>query len=158
MLKQVYINKSVLASAKERMAYIFDEFENIVVSISGGKDSTVLVHLALLEANKRGRKIGIFFLDEEVVYDSTIKQIEYLMSMYPENTIPLWLQIEFKLTNATSLTEGQLICWEARKHKLWMRSKKTGSIQHKPWPIETETVRDKNKGFGFYDGLENFQN
>jgi len=158
MLKQVYINKSVLVSAKERMSYIFDEFENIVVSISGGKDSTVLVHLALLEANKRGRKIGIFFLDEEVVYDSTIKQIEYLMKLYPENTIPLWLQIEFKLTNATSLTEGQLICWEAGKHKLWMRSKKTGSIQHKPWPIETETVRDKNKGFGFYDALENFQN
>lgn len=157
MLNQVYINKSVLVSTKERMAYIFDEFQNIIVSISGGKDSTVLVHMALLEAHKRGRKIGIFFLDEEVVYDSTIKQIEYLMNLYPENTIPLWLQIEFKLTNATSLTESQLICWEAGKHKLWMRSKKTGSVQHRPWPIEHETVRDKNKGFGFYDALDNFQ-
>lgn len=158
MLKQVYINKSVLDSAKERISYIFDEFENIIVSISGGKDSTVLAHLALVEAHKRGRKIGIFFLDEEVVYDSTIKQIEYIMSMYPDNTIRLWFQIEFHLTNATSLTESQLIPWEVGKHKIWMRSKQQGSIQHKPWPVETETVRDKNKGFGFYDALENFQN
>lgn len=157
MLRQVYINKSVLDSAKDRMAYIFDEFENICVSISGGKDSTVLAHLALIEAHRRGRKIGIFFLDEEVVYDSTVKQIEYLVEMYPENTIPLWLQIEFNLTNATSLTEGQLKCWESGKHKIWMRPKKSYSIQHKPWPAEKETIRDKNKGFGFYDALENSQ-
>lgn len=157
MLKQVYIPKNVLDSARERMAFVFDEFDNIIVSISGGKDSTVLAHLALAEANRRGRKIGLFFLDEEVVYDSTITQIDYLMNMYPENTTPLWLQIEFKLTNATSLTEGQLVCWEAGKHKIWMRRKVPHSIQHKPWPIEKEHIRDKNKGFGFYDALENFQ-
>ncbi len=158
MLKQVYINKSVLDATRERVAYIFDEFENIIVSISGGKDSTVLAHLALTEAHRRSRRIGIFFLDEEVVYDSTIKQVEYVMSLYPENAIPLWLQIEFKLTNATSLTEGQLICWEAGKHKIWMRPKQKNSIQHKPWDRTKETIRDKNKGFGFYDALENFQN
>jgi len=158
MLRQVYVNKTVLEAAKERISYIFDEFENIVVSISGGKDSTVLAHLALTEAHKRNRKIGIFFLDEEVVYESTIKQIEYIMNLYPENTIPLWLQVEFKLTNATSLIEGQLICWEAGKSKIWMRPKSPLSIKHKPWDITKETIRDKNKGFGFYDALENFQN
>ena len=158
MLRQVYVNKTVLEAAKERISYIFDEFENIVVSISGGKDSTVLAHLALTEAHKRNRKIGIFFLDEEVVYESTIKQIEYIINLYPENTIPLWLQVEFKLTNATSLIEGQLICWEAGKSKIWMRPKSPLSIKHKPWDITKETIRDKNKGFGFYDALENFQN
>jgi len=158
MLKQVYTNKTVLEAAKERIAFIFDEFENIIVSISGGKDSTVLAHLALTEAHQHGRKIGIFFLDEEVVYDSTIKQVEYLMNLYPENTIKLWLQIEFHLTNATSLYESQLICWEAGKHKIWMRSKRKDAIWHKPWDPAKETIRDKNKGFGFYDALENFQN
>ncbi len=158
MLRQVYVNKTVLEAAKERISYIFDEFENIIVSISGGKDSTVLTHLALTEAHRRNRKIGLFFLDEEVVYESTIKQIEYLMNLYPENTIPLWLQIEFHLTNATSLTEGQLICWEAGKSKIWMRPKNPISIKHKPWDPAKETVRDKNKGFGFYDAIENFEN
>jgi len=158
MLRQTYINKTVLDAARERIAYIFDEFENIIVSISGGKDSTVLAHLALLEANRRGRKVGIFFLDEEVVYDSTIKQIEYVMSMYPENATKLWLQVEFYLTNAASLTESQLKCWEHGKSHLWLRKKNPQAIWHKPWDQAKETVRDKNKGFGFYDALENFQN
>lgn len=158
MLRQVYINKTVLDSARERMAYIFDEFENIIVSVSGGKDSTVLAHLALTEAHRRGRKVGMFFLDEEVVYESTVEQVECLMSMYPENTIRLWLQLEFKLTNATSLSESQLVCWEKGKHKIWMRSKRPDSIQYPPWDRSKETVRDKNKGFGFYDALDNFQN
>lgn len=158
MIKQVYINKSVLESARERISNIFDRYENIIVSISGGKDSTALAHLALLEANKRNRRIGLLFFDEEVVYESTIKQIEYLMDMFPENTIKLWIQIEMKLTNATSYKNGQLICWEKGKHKIWMRSKKGYSIQNKPWDKKKETVRDKNKGFGFYDAIENFQN
>ncbi len=89
MIRQKYLNKNVLESAKERINYIFDEFENIIASISGGKDSTVLAHLALTEANRRNRKIGLWFLDEEVVYQSTVEQIEYLMNLYPENTIKL---------------------------------------------------------------------
>lgn len=158
MLKQVYVNEDVLTAAKKRISDVFDEWENIIVSISGGKDSTVLAHLALQEANKRGRKIGLFFLDEEVVYESTIEQIRYLMNLYPENTIKLWLQIEFHLTNATSLKDSQLICWERGKSKIWMRSKEPDSIKYKPWDPEKETIRDKNKGFGFYDALDNFQN
>ncbi|WJQ03212.1 phosphoadenosine phosphosulfate reductase family protein [Geobacillus stearothermophilus] len=158
MLKQVYINEDVLTAAKRRISAVFDEWENIIVSISGGKDSTVLAHLALQEAHRRGRKIGLFFLDEEVVYESTIEQIRYLMNLYPENTIKLWLQIEFHLTNATSLTESQLVCWERGKSKIWMRPKEPDSIKYKPWDPEKETIRDKNKGFGFYDAIENFQN
>ncbi|HKW21341.1 MAG TPA: phosphoadenosine phosphosulfate reductase family protein [Ktedonobacterales bacterium] len=157
MRKQVYVDENVLDAARRRIAHVFDEFEHIIVSISGGKDSTVLAHLALVEAHRRGRKIGVFFLDEEVVYDSTVAQVDYLMSLYPEHTTRLWLQLEFHLTNATSLTEGQLICWEAGKHKLWMRPKRADSIQHAPWPRESETVRDRNKGFGFYDAIDNFQ-
>lgn len=157
MLKQVYIPKTVDIAAKERISYIFDEFEDIIVSISGGKDSTVCCHMVLEEAHRRGRKVGVFFLDEEVVYQSTIDQVRYLMTMYPENTIKYWFQFPFRLTNATSYEEGQLICWEPGKHKVWMRHKEPDSIQHIPWDRETQTVRDKNKGFGFYDVLENFQ-
>jgi predicted phosphoadenosine phosphosulfate sulfurtransferase len=156
-MEQVYTHRDVLTAARERINYIFDNFERIIVSISGGKDSTTTCYLALQEAHKRGRKIGIFFLDEEVDYQSTIEQVKYLMTLYPENTIPMWYQIEFKLTNATSLNEGQLICWEAGKHNVWMRSKESIAIQHKPWDAKSETVRNKNKGFGFYDVLENFQ-
>lgn len=155
---QVYLSgKTVLDAARERIVFVFDNFETIHVSISGGKDSTVLAHLALTEAHRRGRKVGLFFLDEEAVYQSTVDQVEYLMGLYPQNTNRLWLQIPFYLTNATSLKESQLMCWEPGKHKKWIRRKNAGSIQHAPWDRSKETVRDKNKGFGFYDALENFE-
>lgn len=158
-LTQVYSNhKNVLDAARERISFIFDHLEDIHVSISGGKDSTVLAHLALLEAQRRGRRVGIFFLDEEVVYQSTIDQVEYIMEeMAPGYVIPLWLQMEFHLTNATSLTETQFIPWEAGKSKIWMRPKKSYAIKFPPWDRSKETVADKNKGFGFYDVFANFE-
>ena len=157
MLRQHYLDMNVVEATRKRLEFLFDEFENICVSISGGKDSTVLAHMALTEAHKRDRKIGIFFLDEEVVYQSTVEQVRYLMNLYPENTIKLWYQIEFNLTNATSVEEGQLKCWEAGKHKIWMRPKEPDSIKFPEWDRTKETVADKNKGFGFYDALDNFQ-
>jgi predicted phosphoadenosine phosphosulfate sulfurtransferase len=158
MPSQRYNDKNVLDAARERVAFVFDHFREVIVSVSGGKDSTVLAHLALAEANRRGRKVGLFFLDEEVVYQSTVDQVEYLMGLYPENTIPLWLQIEFRLTNAISFADaGQLVCWEAGRHKEWMRPKKPFAIQHRMWSAEEQTVRNRNKGFGFYDVIENFE-
>lgn len=158
MLTQIYSKtQTVLDAAKERVSFIFDNFETIIVSVSGGKDSTVLAHLAISEAHRRERKVGMFFLDEEVVYQSSVDQIEYLLSLHPENTNRLWLQIEFNLTNATSLQESQLRCWEQGKHKLWMRTKHPTSIHYRIWPLELQTIRNKNKGFGFYDVIDNFE-
>lgn len=156
---QVYDGKTnVLEAAMRRIEFIFDNFENIHVSISGGKDSTVLAHLALMEAKRRGRRVSIFFLDEEVVYQETINQVEYIMErMAPENVVPLWLQMEFHLTNATSLSETQFIPWEAGKHDIWMRPKKAYSIKFPMWDRATQYVADKNKGFGFYDVFVNFE-
>lgn len=158
-LTQVYNrDEDVLTAARRRISFIFDHFEQIQVSISGGKDSTVLAHLVLMEAKRRNRRVGIFFLDEEVVYQSTIEQVEYIMEeMAPGHVIPLWLQLEFHLTNATSLTETQFIPWEAGKHKIWMRPKKSYAIKAPPWDRSTEIVADKNKGFGFYDVFTNFE-
>jgi len=156
-LVQTYTGETVLEAARRRIAFIFDHFAQIVVSVSGGKDSLVLVFLALQEAHRRGRRIGIHFLDEEVVYQATIDEIAYILSLFPENTTEQWLQVEFNLTNATSLEEGQLHAWEAGKHKDWMRPKRAGSIQHPPWDRAKQTVRNRAKGFGFYDVIESYE-
>lgn len=157
MLKQVYMKDNVIEATKKRISYVFDEFENICVSVSGGKDSTVLAYLVLSEAHRRNRKVKVLFIDEEVVYQSTIEQIRYIMNMFPENTLPCWLQFEFNLTNATSFKNSQLKCWEKGKSKIWLRHKEHNSIQCKPWAKEGETIRNKEKGFGFYDVIDNFQ-
>jgi len=139
------------------MRWIFDSFEQVVVSISGGKDSTVLAWLALQEAKRRDRRVGMFFFDEEVVYQSTADQVEYLMTMDPEHTIPLWLQIEFRLTNAVSQREWYMTAWEAGKHELWMRPKKDYAIKFRPWDTAGETIRNRTIGLDFYSVLDNFE-
>lgn len=157
MPTQRYDGRSVLGAARERVSLVFDLHDEIVVSISGGKDSTVLAHLAIEEAKRRSRRIGFFFLDEEVVYQSTVDQVDYLMSLAPELTKRWWLQVPFHLTNAASAVESQLVAWEPGKHKLWMRPKREDAIKARPWAPETETVRNRAKGFGFYDAIENFE-
>ena len=156
MIRQTFLEINVVEATRKRIAWIFDHFENIVVSISGGKDSTVLAYMALQEAHKRNRKIGIFFLDEEVVYQSTIDQVRYLMELYPENTIKMWYQLEFNLTNATSMDETQFKVWDKTKESQWMRPKEKDSITYPTWNVEKTTIRNKKKGFGFFDAMDNF--
>lgn len=151
-----YKEDNVLEATKKRISYIFDEFESIIVSISGGKDSTILAYLTLQEAVKRGRKIGLFFLDEEVVYKATIEQVEYLMSLYPQNTNRLWLQIPFNLTNSTSFSDSQMNCRDIKDKPKWMHKRSEKNILTKTWSHETK-IADKTKGFGFYDVLYNFE-
>ena len=40
-----YREQNVLDAARDRVSLIFDDFKYVVVSFSGGKDSTVLFHL-----------------------------------------------------------------------------------------------------------------
>lgn len=154
---QVYTKESVVDAARRRISDAFDAFPHVSVSISGGKDSTVLCHMVLSEAARRGRKADVFFLDEEVDYESTIHQVEYLMyEMIPDAASPQWFQVPFHLTNATSLTEGQLVAWEPGKSKIWMRQKDPRSYHH--WPYDKSKLKTANriKGFGFYDALRGY--
>lgn len=146
----------MLESAQNRIEFVFDNFNNIIVSISGGKDSTVLCHLALQEAKKRKRKIGLFFLDEEIMYRSTIEQVEYLMSLYPENTNRFWLQIPFNLTNSVSYKDGYVRCWDKKYKKVWMHKRSDKNILRQTWSHET-IIHNKNIGLDFYDLLYNFE-
>jgi len=57
------LGMDVLTAAQQRVEWTFDNFPKIYCSFSAGKDSGVMVHLVCQEARKRGRKIGLFFLD-----------------------------------------------------------------------------------------------
>ena len=50
MATKLYNSKSVLQASKERISQVFDHFERIYISFSGGKDSTIMLHLAMEEA------------------------------------------------------------------------------------------------------------
>ena len=62
----------VLTAAKERVEWTFDNFDCVYCSFSAGKDSGVMTHMVMEEARKRGRKVGLFFLD----WESEKKQLQ----------------------------------------------------------------------------------
>jgi len=117
---KVYDNtKNVLEAARERISMLFDNFEDINVSISSGKDSTVLYYLTLQEAIKRNRKIIAFFLDQEAEYQASIDIIK--ISMKHPNVIPAWYQVPILMTNSTSYSEYFLNAWG--ENEKWIRDK-----------------------------------
>lgn len=151
-------DENVVDAARRRVRFVFDNFDDIKISISGGADSSALAHLMLEEAKRRDRKVGLFFLDEEVMYQSCVDQVTRIMEDWaPDNVIPLWLQAEFNLTNATSYAESHLIAWEPGQHQKWMRPKKSYAIKFHPWDRGNEIILDKRIGLDFYAMLANFE-
>jgi len=128
MSKLYLANKNVYEAALERMDFVFDNFKNIFVSISGGKDSTVLFDIAQKEAVKRGRTINAYFLDQEAEYGATIELIREMMNR--ENVIPYWFQVPMYMTNATSYEQDLLYAWGPGED--WMREKEPLAIKDNP--------------------------
>lgn len=118
-MQRVFNDKSVLEEARERVSLIFDNFKDVIVSVSSGKDSTVLYWLAIQEAEKRGRRVKAFFLDQEAEYQGSIDLIEKMMS-HP-NVEPLWYQVPINLTNTSSYGKEFLNAWE--DGVVWVREK-----------------------------------
>lgn len=118
-----YTNISVLQASRERISEVFDGFEKIYISFSGGKDSTVMVHLVLEEAIKRNRKVGLFIIDLEAQYSETIKHIRTIIKKY-ENYIELhWFCGELLLRNAVTNFEPRWSCWDEENKDIWVREK-----------------------------------
>lgn len=113
---------NVLEAAQQRIAYTFDKFPKIYLSFSGGKDSTVMLHLVMDEAIKRKQKIGVLFIDLEGQYKLTIDHIQQCYDMYAEYIDPYWCCLPIHLRNAVSVYETHWISWEREKEAAWIRT------------------------------------
>ena len=123
MSKKIYIDKTVLAAAKERVSKTFDDFEKVYISFSGGKDSTVMTHLVMAEAIKRNRVVGLLIIDLEAQYKETIDHVEEIIDEYKEHIDLHWFCGELLLRNAVSDFEPKWVCWDESKKDLWVREK-----------------------------------
>ena len=91
-LKQ-YSDVNVYDAAKKRVQYTFDNFDNIYLSFSGGKDSSVMFHLVMDEAIKRDRTVGILLMlaslhiSSDPLCFTTVYPLDGLTTAYPP--IPL---------------------------------------------------------------------
>ncbi|PAF43325.1 DUF3440 domain-containing protein [Helicobacter sp. 11S03491-1] len=119
-----YREINVYEATQERLDFIFSNFERIILSFSGGKDSGVMVHLALdyIKSHKINKKLILFFVDLEAQYTYTI---EYIKRMIEENYQYLevhWCCMPLNLRNAVSVFAPFWTCWDKDNQDKWVRS------------------------------------
>ena len=122
------LGKSVLEAARERIAFTFKTFPRIYASFSGGKDSSVMVHLLAQEARATGRKFGLLFVDLEAQYKLTIDHVREVYEEYSDCIEPYWSALPIKLRNAVSQYDPRWLCWEPDKRADWVRQRDPMSI------------------------------
>jgi phosphoadenosine phosphosulfate reductase len=125
---KIYKKQTVYEAALDRIRYIFDEFPNIVVGYSGGKDSTVVFELAMIVAKEKNRlPLKVMWIDQELEWKSTVEQVKHVM--YNPDVEPMWLQIPMKILNASSGRKDAdwLHCWAEGEE--WARERDPISIK-----------------------------
>jgi predicted phosphoadenosine phosphosulfate sulfurtransferase len=123
-----YSKTNVYDASIKRIENLFDEFEEIVVGFSGGKDSTVTLHLALEIAEKRDRlPLKVLFIDQEAEWQGTIDYVKKIM--YDKRVEPLWFQMPIVITNNASSKERYSYCWDIKKENQWLHKKDPISIK-----------------------------
>ena len=107
-------------NALERMEYVFDTFDHVCVSFSGGKDSTACLNLALKIATEKKRlPLDVVSFDEEAIPPETV---EYMQRVADRDDIKFrWFCIPLEHRNACSTSQPYWYCWAPEDRKLWVR-------------------------------------
>jgi predicted phosphoadenosine phosphosulfate sulfurtransferase len=125
---KVELDIDVVEAARERISWVFDQFRHVYLSGPSGKDSGVMMHLACQEARRRGRKIGVLYIDLEAQYRLTIDFVREMFSLYADVIEPYWVALPLHLRNAVSMAQPYWICWDPEAEADWVRQREPGSI------------------------------
>lgn len=118
-----YTQQNVLDAFYERMHLIFEEFDNIYLSFSGGKDSGLLLNLVLDYQKKfyPHKKIGVFHQDFEAQYTVTTEYIERTFQRIEKDVEPYWVCLPMATRTALSNYEMFWYPWDDTKEEAWVR-------------------------------------
>ena len=111
----------VLTAARQRIALALDACPRACVSFSGGKDSTVMLHLVMDEAIRRGRRVGVLVVDLEAQYSLTMQHVATCLDLYRDHIDEMWVALPLNLRNAVSQYQPHWQCWDPSVRESWVR-------------------------------------
>lgn len=152
MLARVDLDTDVYTLALERMAHVFDTFDHVAVSFSGGKDSTATLHVALEVAHsdpryERHLPLRAFFHDEEAI---PLETEEYVRRVSQRDDVALeWMCLPVKHRNACSRRHPWWWPWAPEDEAKWCRplppEARTTLGGFPTWPAEARlSIPDAN--------------
>lgn len=132
----------VYNASQDRLKFIFDNFEKIYISFSGGKDSGVLLNLLIdyVRVNKINKKIGVQILDNEANYEYSLKFMNDILTTNIDILDVYWCCMPITLPCTVSSYETTWQCWGVRDEHRWIR----------PMPKEKYVVNINNHKFDFF--------
>ena len=88
-----YVQQNVYEALQERLRFLFEEFDNIYISFSGGKDSGLLLNLVLDFRRKYfpWKVIGVFHQDFEAQYTVTTEYVERTFERIKQEAELYWV-------------------------------------------------------------------
>ncbi len=133
------------------MELVFDDFDNVCVSFSGGKDSGVMLNLAIEEARKRSRKIGVFHIDYEAQYEMTTDYVNLELGKNPDVIETYRICLPIAAQCCTSMHQDHWIPWDKTHRVLWVRELPAVCINEDNNPLDFF-----KRGMWDYDLQESF--
>lgn len=119
---KIYNNKNVYEAAMERFEIVLNSFDNYYVSVSGGKDSSIMLQLMAKKARELGKRFSVLYIDLEVQYKSTIDHVNELIDCTADVVEDwYWVAMPLSLRNAVSAIQPKWICWDKKDKKKWVR-------------------------------------
>lgn len=128
--------KNVYELTQERLRVIFDEFDNIYVSFSGGKDSGVLLNLCIdyIRRNNLKRKIGVFHMDYEIQYKMTIDFVDQILEKNKDLLDVYRICLPFRVATSTSMYQSYWRPWDEKMKDAWVRQMPENAMTIKDFP------------------------
>lgn len=121
-MPKIYKNVNVLDAAIERYRIAFSEFDNIYFSVSGGKDSSIMLQLAANVAREMNKNFDVLFIDLEAQYSATIEHVFELMDVTGDVVSNwYWCCLPLSLRNAVSVIQPKWTCWDKNDSDKWVR-------------------------------------
>lgn len=136
-------DKNVWDAGVERLDFIFNNFERIYLSFSGGKDSGVMLNFVLKYMREKGitKKIGIQILDNEANYELSVDFMHRILDSNRDLLEIYWCCLPITLPCTISSYAVEWQCWGNRDKERWIR----------PMPKQDYIVNFDNHNFPFFE-------
>lgn len=138
VIKEKEIDKSVVEMSKIRIKNLFETAPKVYFSVSGGKDSTVLMDLTyklLKKGEIDGDKLTLRFIDEEAMFDDVIENMKRWRRRFVDLGVTFnWYCVQVKHYNCLNkLSQDEsFITWNSAKKDRWVREMPDFAITNHP--------------------------